>query len=111
MSAPEFWEDLLHLNVSHAWERLKDFYNSSPASIKVLVAKLKTDTGAIVKADCAIAAKDIVVGGILNTDAYVTAAKDIFARLPADSVLLLTDVFAILNAETSLLLGTTDQAA
>src|SRR4051794_13586797 len=76
-----------------------------PPSVKTAIDKLSTDAGVIVKADAAIAAKDIVSGGVINTAAYVTAAKDILAKTPADAGILITDIFFILNAEVSYLLG------
>lgn len=76
-----------------------------PDSVKATLNKLETDAGQEAQSLAALAAKDIVQGGIINTASYVAAAKDILAKVTADGVtIILPDVFFILNAEVSYLL-------
>lgn len=84
---------------------IENFFESTPPSVQLQIAKLKTDGGILMQSLSIIAAKDITTGGILNTASYVTAAKDIFAQVVATgATVLLPDVFFILNAEVSALL-------
>lgn len=60
MSASEFFSDVLHGNLTHAYARLVDWYGGWPPALKSFVASLTDDEGQILMA----AAQTALAGGL-----------------------------------------------
>ena len=102
MSANEFFADLFAGNVGHAVKRLEDWFSGWPAPLKLFATKLLSKEGKILEGLVAVAVADIISGS-LTTDAFVSAAKDVFGKLVEQNVTTFTlqDVFAQLNIAVS----------
>lgn len=70
MSASEFFSDVLHGNLTHAYQRLADWYSGWPPALKAFVTKLTDDEGQIIWA----AAQAALVG--LVGDKSITVIGD-----------------------------------
>src|SRR4051812_25835725 len=98
MSAIQFGGDVLHLNFSHAWERLKDWYSGLPAWMRAIGDKIGTQEGVVFKSLVQVGLQDVVSGGF-TTVAFIKAGKDILAQLIAQEIKIFSmqDVMAALN--------------
>lgn len=70
MSASEFFSDVLHGNLTHAYQRLSDWYSGWPPALKAFVTKLTDDEGQIIWT----AAQAALVG--LESDKSITVIGD-----------------------------------
>lgn len=58
MSASEFFSDVIHGNLTHAYQRLVDWYSGWPPQLKIFVSSLTDDEGKILMA----AAEEAIAG-------------------------------------------------
>lgn len=98
MTAEQLLSDVIHGNFSNAYARLVDWYNGWPVWLKVFASKLATDEGTILKGLVAIAAADVQANG-MTTDSFVTAGKDVLAKLVEQNINIFTlqEVISAIN--------------
>lgn len=103
MSVPEFFDDLAHLNFSHALKRAQDWWNDSGwPGLKNLVRKAATEEGKILEGLIPIAVNDVVAGG-LTSESFIKAGKDVLAELISKNITTfnMQYVMALINAEVA----------
>jgi uncharacterized protein YukE len=99
-------ESTVETDVEDAVQDVENVFKSAPASVKALATKFEGDAEQAFQTDAKIAAQDIFNSGdILLSAPYIQAAKDIWAKVPDESALLFNDIFAMINAEVSYLIG------
>lgn len=101
MSGIELVKDILTLNFSHAWERVRDYLLHTlhlPEYVVGYVDRALTTEAKILNSLIVIAKADVAKAGG-NSDAYIAAAKDVFAQLQTLNIATfnLNYVFAELN--------------
>lgn len=85
MSVPTFFGDVFTGNFSNALKRLEDWWDSELPEVKEFVTKLATTEGQILEDLITVAATDVVAGGF-TTASFVTAGKDVLAKLVAQNI-------------------------
>lgn len=103
MSVGETLNDLVHGNFTSAWARVEDWWNSDAfPEIKTLATKLATDEGKILEGLIAVAAQDVIAGGF-TTASFVTAGKDVLAKLIAQNIATfnIQYIMAVLNIKVA----------
>lgn len=104
MSAIELVKDIVTMNFTHAWARIKDYLINTlgvPPFVVAFVDKALTDEAKILASLVATAKADLSAAS--TTADYVAASKDIYAQLVAQNISTfnLQYVFAMINMAVS----------
>lgn len=102
MSLPNFFGDLFSGNFTNAWARIEDWWNSMMPELKDFVTKAATTEGQILESLISVAAQDVIAGGF-TTASFVSAGKDVLAKLIAQNISTfnIQYIMALLNIKVS----------